>query len=213
MKRILTTILAASMMLLGTSAFAQISVGAGYVNSSLKTSVGGTSTNSQPANGFYVGGDYLISEGGAFGISVGAYYSYLTSTASTGFSIGSLQIGASSKVEEMYLDIPVNFNLGAELASGIRAFAFAGPTFDFGLSSTTQLGGSIGGKSGSTGKSDNYANSNYGRFDILVGGGVGVDYNKIRVKVGYNFGMLNKVDSDSITQNRNVLTAGIALLF
>ena len=41
MKRIITTLLAASMMFVGTTAFAQMSVGAGYLNEANKASVSG----------------------------------------------------------------------------------------------------------------------------------------------------------------------------
>lgn len=201
------------MMLLGTSAFAQISVGAGYLNSTNKTTIGNNIQNSLPANGFYAGAEYLITEGKGFGISVGAYYSYAASTAETGFSLFGIQIGASSKVEEMYLDVPVRFNLSAGLTPALRGFIFAGPDFNYCLSSTTEIGGSIAGKSGKSGKSNNLtADSN--RIDVMLGGGVGIDYNdKIRLSLGYDFGLVNKVNSEEITQTRNVLKAGIAFLF
>lgn len=213
MKRIITTILAASMMLLGTSAFAQISVGAGYLNSTNKTTIGNNIKNSLPANGFYAGAEYLITEGTGFGISVGAYYSYTSSVAETGISIFGIQLGASSKVEEMYLDVPVHINLSTELSPSLKGFIFAGPDFNYCLSSTTELGGSIGGKTGKTGKTNNLtADSN--RIDVMVGGGVGIDYNdKIRLSMGYDFGLINKVNSEEINQTRNVLKVGVAFLF
>lgn len=212
MKRIITTLLAASMMLVGTTAFAQMSIGAGYINSSMKTSIGNNSST-MPYNGFYVGGDYTIAEGIGFGISVGAYYSYLTATSSGSFSIFGVNIGASSKVEEMYLDIPVHFNYSVEVSPGLRGFVYAGPTFSYGISSTTELGGSIGGVGGKTNKSNNYADGSYKPFDILVGGGAGLDFGRLRFTVGYDLGMLNRVPSDNYTQKRNVLHAGIGFLF
>ena len=168
MKRIITTLLAASMMLMGTTAFAQMTIGAGYLNSTMKTTVG-NNVSSMPSNGFYVGGDYTISEGVGFGISVGAYYSYITSTSSASTSIFGINIGASSKVEEMYLDMPVHFNYSIGLSPSTRAFVYAGPTFSYGISSTTELSASVGSVGGNTGKNDNYADGDYKRFDILVG--------------------------------------------
>ena len=54
MKKILTSVLAASLMLLGTSAFAQVSVGAGYSNSKMTYSYSsGSSKVDSPTNGFY----------------------------------------------------------------------------------------------------------------------------------------------------------------
>ena len=45
MKKIITTLLAASMMFLGTTAFAQMSVGAGYINSTMKTTISSTASS------------------------------------------------------------------------------------------------------------------------------------------------------------------------
>ena len=212
MKKLISIAIAASMMLIGTNAFAQISIGAGYVNSNMKNTAG-SSVSNLPSNGFYAGADYLISEGAGFGVSVGAYYSYLIATSSASTSVFGINIGASSKVQEMYLDVPVNFNYSIDLTPSARGFIYAGPAFSFGISSTTEFSGSIGTLGGSTSKHDNYNDSDYNRFDILLGGGVGVDFNRLRFTVGYNLGMLNRVASDSYTQKRNVLHAGLAFLF
>lgn len=212
MKKIITTLLAASMMFLGTTAFAQMSVGAGYINSTMKTTISSTAS-SMPYNGFYAGGDYTIAEGVGFGVSVGAFFSYVTATSSASTSIFGINIGASSKVEEMYLDIPVHFNYSVDLSPQLRGFVYAGPTFSCGLNSTTEVGGSIGGVGGKSGKHDNYADSDYNRFDILLGGGAGLDFGKLRFTVGYDLGMLNRVSSENFVQKRNVLHAGIGFLF
>lgn len=211
MKKILSTILAASMMLIGAQAFAQVSVGAGYLNSTTRTKVNDNITT-VPSNGFYVGGDYTITEGKGFGISAGAYYTYLANETSKSGSIFGIQIGGSAKTTEMYLDIPVNFNLSTDLGSSLKGFVYAGPTFSLGLSSMSEASGSIAGIGG-TKKIDNYENENYNRFDILVGGGVGVDYNQIRIKAGYNLGMLNRYNTENYTVNRNVLHVGISYIF
>jgi len=60
MKRIITTILAASMMLMGTTAFAQVSIGAGYLNESNKAVVANSNVNMGAMNGFYAGIGYDI---------------------------------------------------------------------------------------------------------------------------------------------------------
>ena len=212
MKRIVKTIIAASLMLVSTQAVAQLSVGVGYLNSTSKTKAGDV-VSTLPSNGFYAGAEYNISDGKGFGISAGAYYSYLIAAKSGNGSIAGINLGGKATVEEMYLDIPVNFNLSAKVNSSLRAFLFAGPTFSVGLSSTTKGEGSIGGINLETGKHDNYSDDDYNRFDILLGGGIGIDYGSLRLKVGYNAGMLNRYKSDNVIQKRNVLSAGIAFLF
>ena len=121
MKKILSIIFCGAMMLAGTNAFAQLSVGAGYLNDTFKFSEGDFS-DSFNSNGFYAGAEYLISEGTGFGISVGAYYSYITSKSSASTTIFGINIGASSKAEEMYIDVPVHFNYSIDLSPSMRAF-------------------------------------------------------------------------------------------
>ncbi len=204
MKRIITTILAASMMFIGTTAFAQVSVGAGYINSTAKATHG-SSVLKTPSNGFYAGLGYDINEGAGFGINTGLYFSYLMSQN----SIGSI---ASSKQVETYIDVPVRASLSADMG-GLRLGVFAGPVFSCGISSTTDSSAHVVGVEIGTGKIDNYANSAYKRFDILVGGGVNVDFGPLRFTVSYDLGMLNRYDSEDIKTTRNTLRAGLAFLF
>lgn len=211
MKRIITTILAASMMLIGTSAFAQASIGAGYINSTSKV----TSSNkvyNTPYNGFYAGLGYDINEGAGFGINTGLYFSYILSTSSG--SIGSI-ISGSSKTTETYLDIPMRFNISSDFGA-LRASLFAGPVFSCGITSTTNSSASALGIEVGTGNVDNYSDSNYNRFDIQVGGGVNIDFqNMLRFTASYDLGMLNRIktETEGYKCSRNVLRVGVAFLF
>ena len=186
MKKILTSVLAASLMLLGTSAFAQVSVGAGYVNSkNTYTTSSGSKSDAEPMNGFYVGVDYNVPIGDIFGMSAGVNYEFLTSK---DYELGSFLKG---KYTEQYINVPVRLNAGFGLADGVRLFVFGGPTFSYGLS------------------------AGWNRFDVMVGGGAGLDLmDKIRLTVGYDLGMFNRLPKDSSDKlNRNKLHAGIAFLF
>lgn len=212
MKKIITIIFTSAMMLIGSQAHAQISVGAGYANSMTRTKVGSNITT-VPSNGVYAGIDYNITEGNGGGISVGANFSYLIATKSGKGSFAGINLGGKATVEEMYLDIPVNFNYSMPLGNDMKAFIFAGPTFSLGLSSTIKGEGSILGISVETGKRDNYADEDYNRFDILLGGGIGVDYGQLRFKLGYNAGMLNRYNAENFKQTRNLLQLGVAFLF
>ena len=208
MKRIITTLLAASMMLMGTTAFAQVSVGAGYINSTAKTTYG-SNVHTTPSNGFYAGFGYDINEGAGFGINTGLYFSYLLNQNSG--SIGSIVSGTSKQVET-YIDIPVRASLSTDLG-GLRIGVFAGPVFSCGITSTTDSSASVGSYEIGTGKIDNYADDDYKRFDILVGGGANVDFGALRFTVAYDLGMLNRFDSDDLKTTRNTLRAGLAFLF
>ena len=212
MKRIITTILAASMMLIGTTAFAQASIGAGYLNSTSKVTYSNKVHNT-PYNGFYAGLGYDINEGAGFGINTGVYFSYILSNNSG--SIGSI-VSGSLKTTETYIDVPTRINISTDLGS-IRASVFAGPVFSYGITSTSKASGSIAGIEIGTGEVDNYSKSDYNRFDIQVGGGVNIDLmNMLRLTASYDLGMLNRFkveEGDDYKSTRNVLRVGLAFLF
>lgn len=216
MKKILTTVLAASMMLLGTNAFAQLSIGAGYLNESNKASISSTSESLGSLNGFYAGFGYDINEGYGFGISTGLYYSYLTGKAAlASFSL------VSADMTEHALNIPVKAGFLVPVGNNLGGFINLGPTFVCGLSSRVKpLGLSIA-------EIDCYKGEYLNRFDIMVGGAIGAEIsNKIRISVGYDFGMLDQFgagikgrNEDGSTKdrsyklNRNRLTAGVSFMF
>ena len=192
-------------MLVGTSAFAQFSVGACYVNSKNTYSTSsGSSKHSAPANGFYAGVEYSVPVGEIFGLSAGVNFEYLMSK---DYSLGGL---LSGNFKEMFLNVPVHLNVGVDLADAIRVSLFAGPTFSYGLSSKIEAGAG-----GYTGSLDVYEKSGWNRFDVLVGGGLGLELmDKVRLTVGYDLGMFNRLPQDSNDKlNRNRLHAGVAFLF
>jgi len=216
MKRLLSIALAASMMLIGTTAFAQASIGAGYINETNKAKIGDSSYSMGALNGFYAGLGYDINEGTGFGISTGLYYSFLTGNV----TVPSLSV-ISGEMTEHALNIPVKAGFSVPVASGLKGFLNFGPTFVCGLSSTIKpLGVDLL-------KTDCYKHEYLGRFDIMVGAALGAEINDlIRVSVGYDFGMLDQfgagikgTNDDGSTKdrgyslNRNRLTVGLALLF
>ena len=210
MKRIFCSIVAASLMLAGFNANAQMSLGAGFLNSKSTTKIGSTTADAV-TNGFYVGADYCMPIVAGLSMTPGLYYNF--STASDASSIGSI-ISAKGTTSEMYIGIPVNFSYAVNFTDGVKGFVFAGPTFNLGLSSTTKYSGNIAGFS--AGKTvDYYKDSDYGRFEVMLGGGVGLEVSCIRLTVGYDMGINNRYtgDADNYSIKRNQLHAGIAYLF
>lgn len=186
MKKI--AILAALLLLAGTSAFAQMSVGAGYVNNTttlrLNKSGDGSGT---PVNGFYAGVGYTVPVSSLVNFTPGLYYEFLAEQDSDDL----FGLDLAGKRVEHYVNIPLTFSLGAEVTQGLRLFAFAGPTASIGLASTTDASASIGGIS-LGGTTNNYDDSDYGRFNIFVGGGAGLEFSRVRLTVGYDYGLLNR---------------------
>ena len=208
MKKIFSIVLAASLMLLGTQSFAQMSVNAGYLNSTLKT--GNTSDN---ANGAYAGVSFNIPLAGGLGIAPGVYYSMIGSKSGDAASIFGVNISGSSTFMEHAINVPVYLNYGYELARDTKIFVFGGPTVQYGLASTVKLDGSVGSASGSR-TYNNYDNEDFNRMNVYLGGGMGFKVSALQITVGYDYGMMNQYKGDNATKcHRSNLKLGVGFAF
>lgn len=205
MKKIFSVLLAASLMLIGTQAFAQMSVNAGYLNSTLKTS--NTSDN---ANGAYAGVSFNIPIAGGLAVAPGVYYSMLTSKETA--SLGSIFSGSGTFMEHA-VNVPVYVNYGIDLARDTKVFLFGGPTLQYGLASTVKYDANVAGVSGSK-TTSNYDNANYNRMNVYLGGGMGFQVSALQITVGYDYGMMNQYKGDNATQcHRSNLKLGVGFAF
>ena len=205
MKKIFTTLLAASLMLLGTQAFAQMSVNAGYLNSTLKTK--NTSDN---ANGAYAGVSFNVPLAGGLAIAPGVYYSMITSKETA--SIGSIISGAGTFTEHA-INVPVYLNYGIDLARDTKVFLFGGPTLQYGLASNVKYDANVAGISGSNTVS-NYGSENFNRMNVYLGGGLGFLVGAFQITVGYDYGMMNQYKGDNaINCHRSNLKIGAGFSF
>lgn len=203
MKRILS--LAAAALLCISAANAQASFGVGYMNPSHPAT-------QDVLTGFYAGVDYNIPLAGNFGVAPGVYYNYGFKTTSNTLSLFGITAGGKATLAEQYIDVPVNFNIGLNLASDLTIRFYAGPTLSLGLSSTKKTEGNIAGITGSN-VTDLYDISKYSKFDVLLGGGVAFDYaQQVRISLGYNYGMINR-HSEKNPFHRNYLHMGVAYMF
>lgn len=209
MKKILSTLLAASLMLVGTQAFAQGSINAGYLNStqSFKNS------DSVNSNGAYVGASYNIAIAGGFGVAPGIYYSLIANNKASAGSIFGVDVSGSSKFREHAINVPVYLNWGTDLARDSRFFVYAGPTLQYGLSSKTKVAGGVGSVTADK-TFDNYKDSNLNPFNVYLGGGIGITVAGIQVTVGYDYGMMNLYKGDDATQSkRSNIKIGVGFAF
>lgn len=209
MKKFITTL--AILAVAAGSAFAQVSVGGGYLNST-KTQ-GNVKAN---AEGFYAGIGYNYTLAQGLTLSPGLYYSNLTSKDANSVSIWGINASSEITEKEHYLTLPVNLNYGLTLVPGaLRLFVYGGPSLQYCLSSKTTTSGQIAGWGG-TSEHDNLKadGSTYTPFDVLIGGGVGVDIsNMIRVNAGYNYGILDRDSSDNTVLHRAGWHLGVSFLF
>ena len=208
MKKVLFTLLAATLMLLGTNAFAQMSVNAGYLNSTLKTG-----NSSENANGAFAGVSFNIPIAGGFGIAPGVYYSMIGSKSGDSATLFGVNISGSSSFIEHAVNVPVYLNYGYDLARDTKIFLFGGPTLQYGLASTVKYDGSVGTASGSR-TYNNYDNENFNRMNVYLGGGMGFQISALQITVGYDYGMMNQYKGDNAAScHRSNLKLGVGFAF
>lgn len=191
------------------SAMAQVSVGAGYLNQTSKSSLSESSSSKGSSDGFYVGAAFSCPIIAGLSVDPGVYYGFLTS--STDVNIAGFEL-ANRKTQSHYLMIPIDLRYSFHALDFLDVFALAGPRFNVGLASTTTvsaLGDAV------EQKVDNYGeNSSLQRFDFGLGVGIGFDlFQMVRIKVGYDWGLLDVNKTDAVTTNNSMLHAGVAFLF
>ena len=209
MKKVLMTL--ALVAVAATSAFAQISVGAGYLANTQKSSyTSGSTTTTTPTalKGAYLNADYTFDLGQGLGLVAGLKGSFLTYTHTTTI----LGVSGTTNLKELYLGVPVLCNYSYVLSNDLKLFAYAGPTFNIGLSSKSKFTQTV---TDDVTITDNYADgSDYGKFNVLLGAGVGVDVmNTIRIKAGYDIGLLDRDGRDDYKVNDAGWYVGVAYLF
>lgn len=211
MKRILTTVLAASMMLAGTTVFAQnINVEAGFGMSSTRF-------------------DYTLGHVSAdlFGGTLGVSYAIPVIEQTLDFAPG-IQFGYFTKgnvdiynyddisLTETYLAVPLDFNLKFPMSDDMKLMIVAGPTLDLGLTSRIKEKNTSMEYDIYSGQLKDY--TKYGRFDVLIGGGVAFDVmDTVRFSVRYDYGLLNRnggnLTSGVLKIHRSQLKLGVGFLF
>ena len=201
MKRIITTLLAASLMLLGTEAFAQVSVNAGYLNSTLAYE-----NASDNDNGLFAGVTATIPIIGGLSIAPGVYYSMLTGKV---LDFGTI---ANAILTEHAVNVPVYVSYGYDLSRDMKVFFFGGPTLQYGLASNTKYSSGLISDSSLT--VDNYKDSsNYERKNVFLGGGLGMQVAGFLVSLGYDYGLMNQFKSDNSVAHRSNLKIGVGYAF
>jgi hypothetical protein len=209
MKKVLMTL--ALVAVAATSAFAQISVGAGYLNNTQKstyTSGSTSTTTTTPSKGAYIGADYTLDLGQGLGVQAGLKGTFLTHTETASL----LGVTGTTKTNELYLAVPVQAVYTYALSNDLKLFGFAGPSISFGLSSKSTFTNNV---TDDVTVTDNYGDdSKYGKFNLFLGAGVGADImNTIRIKAGYDIGLLNRSSADNTKVGDAQWFVGVAYLF
>ena len=225
MKKLFVSFFAASLMLLGTQAFAQVVPGAGYlhvIENSKNIKSGESTGDAFHTNGFYLGASYKIRLGDYFGVAPGFYVDMLFKSVNkdNGATIAGIPIGGSASYNytEVALNIPVNFSFKYEFTDNAAFVVFAGPTFQYGVMARSTFHGAV--SIGGIHYSDGEAYNHYGKdgdsnpFNILLGGGLGIQIGDIQIIAGYDHTLLNRSKSDTgYYTGAHVIKAGINFAF
>lgn len=204
MKKVFTFVAVAAAMLVAGTASAQLSVNAGYLNSTAKyhseTTVLNTTTNRDTSmtvgGGFFVGGSYNVELMGGLGVAPGIYFDMLSKKDET--KVGG--VTSTTTTTLMDINIPILLNYKLSFGDDFAIFAFAGPDVVFGLSAKSKNVTKIEGVSGeNTTESDMYKKENGAnkpaltRLDMGLMFGAGVQFTNFRVELGYELGLLNRL--------------------
>lgn len=202
MRKSIKIMIAAALMLISASAYAQLSVGAGYLNTTLLEKQGSLSSG-ENFNGLYIEADWKIN----------IYSDFIGFTPGVRYNFGTTSVEGVSW-NEQYVDIPLMFDFGYSFSDSFRFFAFTGPSISLGISSNMKSSGVKVNMYEFTGEYlDGVAD--YGRFDLMFGYGIGADIcGRVRIKAALDHGLLNRMKNNlgSVT-HRNLIRLGAAYLF
>lgn len=201
----MTLCFAAALLLVGTNASAQLSVGAGYLNASEKTQA----KNAEKAdlNGFYAGAHYNVPLVAGLGVAPGLYVDMLFGKQEANYSV----VSGKASYTELALNVPVNLNYSFVLGRDTKVFVYAGPVFQYGLLSRTKASASVGSKDVSE------TVNNYEKirkpFNIYLGGGAGIDVAGLQVILGYDHSLMNFAQSSDLSIGRSQIKIGVGYAF
>ncbi|MBQ1936994.1 MAG: porin family protein [Bacteroidales bacterium] len=185
---------------ISTSAFAQIGVGAGYVDQTTKTTIKSNSST-RHSNGFRAGAEFTTHLGAGFSIAPSAYYMYLSSREEI--------TGGHVDIAQNIISLPFNVQYHLPLWGDVDMFAFAGTRLNYTISSETSTQQP---KIRTT--VNNFDNQNLKRWEMGLGFGVGFDIiDMIRLKMGYDFGYTDMNEDNDIKVTNSGFNVSLAFLF
>ncbi|MFV0470425.1 MAG: porin family protein [Paludibacteraceae bacterium] len=147
----------------------------------------GDHNSSTPFHNIRFGGNVEIPLNTYFGVETGLNYNYGFGEKSQYYAVPTDTAKYSYTSHSLNVPARITFNL--PIFWGLKLFAYAGPSFNIGLSEPTKL---------TTNTTYHLTGSDYdaykekvNRFNIRLGTGGGVQWKSLRIKSGYDWGILN----------------------
>lgn len=200
-KSILSLVAVVALSLMGTGAFAQSSIGIFNGARSFASKVDGADkTESTAGSTFGISYEHNTRLGSLLGVSAGVDLGVFG--ANDFFDI------KDYTVVESYIDIPIRGKVFIPLGNSVDLNVFAGFVPSYCLGSW-----------GKVDKDDDATNrfkdnEDHKRFDVMLGGGVGLDIIKhIKLAASFDFGVLDRNASDAIQYHQGVLKFTAAYIF
>lgn len=234
MNKVFAIVFSSAALLMGTTvAHAQLSFGAGWLNSTEITKYTSGDPDKTNLNGLYIGGQYNLNVVAGLGVAPGVYFNTLFAQRNSGEAIYGAFANERASYREFAFNVPVNLNYTFELGRDFNLFVYAGPVFQIAFSSkgSYEKSGGFGSVYQSTGKYTlNYFNGKlYGPdnkevgtlnegglsnpFNIYLGGGVGIQAGDIQVIIGYDHSLLNFSKIKDSYTSRSQIKVGIGFSF
>jgi len=210
-------IIVLALLLVGIQANAQFIGSAGYIYSSEKTTEKSNgNSEAVPFHGFFVGGSYNIQLGKGFGFAPGLYATYLIHNENADEGGRVLGYSLDGNKRQFSLNLPLKLTYSLDFGNDKGLIAYAGPIFQMGITNTTSLSGSasiLGFSRSFSGKVDNFEEGLMNRFNIFLGGGVGVQLGDIIFHIGYDHSLLDVDKADNSITSRGQLKVGVGIDF
>ncbi|MDR1671395.1 MAG: PorT family protein [Alistipes sp.] len=234
MKKIIFALMVVAMAAATLTANAQFGMKFGYVSQSSKFKNDDDSTFKPKAqSGVYVGFSYDIATA-VTGLSVrpGLVYTYVGGKSLMAEELAyELDVNANRIKDRSHsVAVPIDLKYAYNVSDDFKIYAFAGPRLDVGLFYQATMKyegvkGSVDLYSGKIKAKDSDGNEVSetmedggiaSRFDIQLGLGAGLQYKKVALEVGYDFGMLNRLKSeysDDVTLKMSKFVIGLGFAF
>lgn len=214
MKTILKTSLLAISLLIGVAANAQEQPLTFGVKAGMNLSnYGGDAENTDAKIGFNVGVtvDYALTQD--LFLMSGLDFSIKGAKATEKDSFGTVEVEYEYTSSPMYLQLPVHIGYKFEVSEGVKLNLHAGPYIAYGIGGKEKMKikGNVPGVDLEADEDvDLFGKDGLNRFDFGLGLGVGVEFGKFGVGLGYDLGLANiSGESDYKLSNMNAyLTVG-----
>ena len=171
----------------------------GYQNvpGTRKVTVANSTTTYKYSNsGFFLGGAMNFEIADALGIQPGLEVSYFGRT--------DTPLGVDDKFSMWGINIPIDVNYGFDLSSDFKLNVYAGPSLYIGLAYNDKVNNTT----------YDWYGDEYSRFGLGLGMGAWCDIKDVvRVKIGYDLGLLNRAKKDDITYKENAFMFSVGYLF